>query len=115
MNLINIMVNIYEIVSNIDKQNKKKAFNLKSPIERFGLPNDWKILIDSNTNREYYICKSSKHVQWLHPGIPLGTMMSNGIPYGWEMRVDSDNNIYYINHIGKYTTRILPFKNYNFV
>ena len=68
-------------------------------------------MYDSVTKKKYYACNITKHTQWLHPGIPLGTIMENGIPYGWEKQIDNETgDPYYINHVGKFTTWDKPSK-----
>lgn len=75
------------------------------------LPEDWIELIDSNTGKPYYACITTKHTQWLNPIIPIGTMMPNGLPYGWEKEYDPlSKKFYYINHVGRFNTWNPPVK-----
>ncbi len=34
--------------------------------------------------------------------------MVDGLPDGWEMKLDSDAHVFYVNHITKTTSRIDP-------
>ena len=82
-----------------------------SETDKYKLPIGWVEMYDSVTKKKYYACKITKHTQWLHPGIPLGTIMENGIPYGWEEEIDYETGEkYYINHVGKFTTWDKPGK-----
>ena len=69
----------------------------------YELPNDWVQLVAPN-GKYYYACKTTKHTQWLHPKIPIGTMMPNGLPYGWGKGTARDGQVYYINHVGRFNT-----------
>jgi hypothetical protein len=84
----------------------------ESSIEsKYKLPNNWIEIFDYKTQKYYYACKTTKHTQWLHPAIPIGTMMNNGIPYGWDIGYDVDSKeIYYINHVGRFNTWSPPVK-----
>lgn len=90
-----IVNNIYEIDNNI----------------KYKLPNNWIELFDNNTKKYYYVYKITKHTQWLHPAIPIGTMMGNGLPYGWDIGYDKESKqVYYINHVGRFNTWNPPVK-----
>ena len=68
-------------------------------------------LIEPESGKKYYACKTTKHTQWLNPTIPIGKIMPNGLPYGWEKEYDSDSKrYYYINHVGRFTTWNPPIK-----
>ena len=77
----------------------------------YELPKGWVELFDTKTNKIYYACKITKHTQWLHPKIPIGTMMPNGLPYGWDIGFDKETNkVYYINNVGRFNTWNPPIK-----
>ena len=77
----------------------------------YKLPKDWIELIEPETKKPYYACLTTKHTQWLHPGIPLGTIMPNGLPYGWDYKIDPiTKKKYYINHVGRFNTWSPPIK-----
>jgi hypothetical protein len=79
--------------------------------KKYTLPDNWLEKLDKKTGRYYYICLTTKHTQWLHPSIPIGTIMKNGLPYGWESKIDSvTKRKYYINHVGRFTTWNPPVK-----
>jgi hypothetical protein len=81
----------------------------KSHINNYILPDNWIKLFDKKTGNYYYVCKITKHTQWLHPSIPIGTLMDNGLPYGWNYKYDFiSKKKYYINHISKFNTWISP-------
>ena len=66
------------------------------------LPNNWIKLYDIKSGKPYYAFLTTKHTQWLNHLIPIGTMMTNGLPYGIEEEFDKNTNMkYYINHINK--------------
>ena len=78
---------------------------------KYKLPDDWVELYDEETDKKYYACLTTKHTQWLHPSIPIGTMMDNGLPYGWDYKIDPrTNEKYFINHVGRFTTWKPPVK-----
>lgn len=80
-------------------------------LKKYKLPDDWIKLYDKETGKYYYACLTTKHTQWLHPSIPIGTMMENGLPYGWDCNIDPETNEkYYINHVGRFTTWNPPVK-----
>lgn len=56
----------------------------------------------------YYANVHTRETQWLHPFIPLGTIMENGLPHGWDTDRDSNHERYYICHVGKYNQREPP-------
>ena len=79
--------------------------------KKYKLPDDWEELFDEESGNYYYACHTTKHTQWLHPCIPIGTMMDNGLPYGWDYKIDKKTNTkYYVNHIGRFTTWQPPIK-----
>ena len=68
------------------------------------LPEGWLELEDPN-GKKYYACTKTKHTQWLHPGIPIGTPMPNGLPYGWDKKIDAQTNKeYFVCHVGRFNT-----------
>ena len=73
-------------------------------IDNIPLPKGWKELTTKD-GRKYYGCVDTKHTQWLHPAIPIGTLMSNGLPYGWEKKIDpKTNKEYFVCHVGRFNT-----------
>ena len=93
--------NIYENLDIVKNKVKNK----------YKLPNDWVELLDPETGKYYYACLTTKHTQWLHPSIPIGTIMDNGLPYGWDYKIDpKTNEKYFINHVGRFTTWKPPIK-----
>ena len=79
--------------------------------KKYKLPKDWIELFDEESQKPYYACLLTKHTQWLHPGIPIGTMMENGLPYGWDTEYDPiTKQNYFINHLGRYNTWSPPIK-----
>lgn len=75
------------------------------------LPPDWFECLDPESGKLYYACSKSKTTQWLHPCIPVGTMMPNGIPYGWDVAYEkSTGKRYWINHVDGYNTWENPFQ-----
>ena len=97
-NNINLLSN--NIYNKLNRENTK-----------YKLPDDWRELYDKKTGKKYYACITTKHTQWLHPCIPIGTMMKNNLPYGWDYDIDpKTNDIYYINHVGRFTTWSPPVK-----
>ena len=73
-------------------------------VDKWPLPEGWKELVAPN-GKKYYACYITKHCQWLHPAIPIGTPMSNGLPYGWEKAVEPETNReYFICHVGRFNT-----------
>ena len=77
---------------------------IKQNIEELPLPEGWSAL-KTEDGRTYYSCQTTRHTQWLHPSIPVGTIMPNGLPYGWEKGVHpSTGKEYYICHLGRYNT-----------
>ena len=80
-------------------------------LREYKLPYGWVELFDNSSKKFYYACKITKHTQWLHPGIPIGTIMPNGLPYGWDIGFDKESNsVYYINHVGRFNTWNPPVK-----
>ena len=78
---------------------------------KYKLPDDWIELLDEESGKYYYACLTTKHTQWLHPSIPIGTIMDNGLPYGWDYKIDpKTNEKYFINHVGRFTTWKPPVK-----
>ena len=70
----------------------------------FKLPDNW-FELTTNNGKKYYACITSRHTQWLHPRIPIGIIMPNGLPYGWDKNIDIDSGkVYYSNHIDKFNT-----------
>lgn len=111
------MVNTYntlssnksEVLTNnkIPKENQnvyESLTNIKYP-----LPKGW-LELEDERGRKYYACTYTKHTQWLHPSIPIGTPMPNGLTYGWDKDFDEDGVEYYINHVGRFNTRNPPVK-----
>lgn len=85
------------VINNIDKKEE--------------LPPDWIKLIEPISGKPYYACLTTKHTQWLNPTIPIGKMMPNGLPYGWEKEYDpKTKKYYYINHVGRFNTWNPPIK-----
>jgi hypothetical protein len=73
------------------------------------LPNGWFEALDPETGKIYYCHTPTETTQWLHPGIPIGTIMPNGIPYGWDTAFDKKTGVrYWINHIAGYNTWVKP-------
>ena len=63
------------------------------------LPPGWFEALDPQTGKVYYCHTPTESTQWLHPGIPVGTIMPNGIPYGWDTAFDKKTGErYWINH-----------------
>ena len=74
------------------------------------LPPNWFECLDSESGKLYYACNKDKTTQWLHPCIPIGTLMPNGIPYGWDVAYEKTTGMrYWINHIEGYNTFVNPF------
>lgn len=74
------------------------------------LPPDWFECLDPESGKLYYACSKNKTTQWLHPCIPVGTMMPNGIPYGWDVAYEKTTGTrYWINHVESYNTLENPF------
>jgi len=85
--------------------------NTNTDTDTDNLPSDWIKLIEPVTGKPYYTCLTTKHTQWLHPNIPIGKMMPNGLPYGWEKEYDPTiKKYYYINHVGRFNTWNPPIK-----
>ena len=75
------------------------------------LPPGWFECLEHESGKLYYACSKSKTTQWLHPCIPVGTIMPNGIPYGWDVAYEKTTGIrYWINHVEGYNTLENPFK-----
>ena len=75
------------------------------------LPPDWIELIEPQSGKKYYACTTTKHTQWLNPTIPIGKIMPNGLPYGWDKEYDPVSKRYfYINHVGRFNTWNPPIK-----
>lgn len=73
------------------------------------LPPGWFEALDPETGKIYYCHTPTESTQWLHPGIPVGTIMPNGIPYGWDTAFDKKTGArYWINHIKEYNTWVKP-------
>ena len=73
------------------------------------LPPGWFEALDHETGKIYYCHTPTESTQWLHPGIPVGTIMPNGIPYGWDTSFDKKTGArYWINHIQEYNTWVKP-------
>lgn len=82
---------------------------------QYKLPDGW-IELKTPKGKPYYACIATKHTQWLHPGIPVGTMMGNGLPYGWEKAFDEKTGReYYICHVGRFNTTSPPVKNRSYL
>lgn len=74
------------------------------------LPPNWFECLDPESGKLYYACNKDKTTQWLHPCIPIGTLMPNGIPYGWDVAYEKTTGMrYWINHIEGYNTFVNPF------
>ena len=77
--------------------------NIYSKLSRdIKLPEGWIELIYEETNKKYYGCTITRHTQWLHPCIPIGKIMPNGLPHGWEKDYDKNGKVYYINHVDRF-------------
>ena len=73
------------------------------------LPPGWFEALDPVTGKIYYCHTPTETTQWLHPGIPVGTIMPNGIPYGWDTAFDKETGArYWINHTQEYNTWVKP-------
>ena len=98
-----------EVVEEICSLEKEIADAMKEyPNElTYELPKNW-VRLTAPNGKYYYACKTTKHTQWLHPKIPIGTMMPNGLPYGWEKGTTRDGQVYYINHVGRFNTKKPP-------
>ena len=73
------------------------------------LPPGWFEALDPETGKIYYCHIPTESTRWLHPGIPVGTIMPNGIPYGWDTAFDKKTGKrYWINHIKGYNTWVKP-------
>ena len=93
-----------------DIPNNNQSLNQNNESSK-NLPYGWVELFDSKSGKPYYLCKITKHTQWLNPTIPLGKIMQNGLPYGWEKEKDPiSGEYYYINHVVKFTTWNPPIK-----
>ena len=104
--------------NNYDTLNNNRSSNhIYNSLDRSSnLPPDWIELVEPKSGKKYYACKTTKHTQWLNPTIPIGTMMSNGLPYGWEKEFDPvSKDYYYINHVGRFTTWNPPVKQRNYL
>ena len=80
-------------------------------IKKLGLvlPPGWFESLDEETGKLFYSHEPTRTTQWLHPGIPIGTIMPNGIPYGWDTTFDrKTGKRYWINHIKGYNTWETP-------
>ena len=73
------------------------------------LPPDWFMSLDSESGKIYYCNVTTKTTQWLHPCIPLGTIMPNGIPYGWDTAFDKNGKRYWIKYVDGYNTWTKPY------
>ena len=74
------------------------------------LPPNWFECLDPESGKLYYACNKDKTTQWLHPCIPIGTLMPNGIPYGWDVAYEKTTGMrYWINHVEGYNTFVNPF------
>ena len=79
---------------------------------RWPLPPGWTRLYDAD-GKAYYACSMTRHTQWLHPSIPIGTPWKNNLSYGWEKDTTPDGQLYYINHVGRFTTFQPPLPDRN--
>ena len=92
------------------KWNVNPLYGLELTEDSYKLPNDW-IELKTNKGKIYYACLTTKHTQWLHPNIAVGTMMPTGLPYGWEKMIhEKSGKEYYICHVGRFTTWSPPVK-----
>jgi hypothetical protein len=74
------------------------------------LPPNWFECLDPESGKLFYACSKNKTTQWLHPCIPIGTLMPNGIPYGWDVAYEKTTGMrYWINHVEGYNTFVNPF------
>ena len=81
---------------------------LRENIEKLPLPEGWSEK-KTDDGRVYYSCSITRHTQWLHPSIPVGIIMPNGLPYGWEKGIHPETGQdYYICHLGRYNTWAPP-------
>ncbi|XP_065178408.1 FERM and PDZ domain-containing protein 4-like [Sycon ciliatum] len=75
-----------------------------------GLSTGWAVrLVESEgkkTNRLHYVNHVKRSAQWLPP--PEFWKCPNLLPYGWELGIDDDGHVYYINHLNEITTRRDP-------
>jgi hypothetical protein len=110
----NIQNPIYEsdnIYSRLNSNSNSNSNNIYSQLNKnVKLPEGWIELVDEETNRKYYACTITKHTQWLHPCIPVGEMMPNGLPYGWDKDYDENGQVFYINHVGRFNSYKPPVK-----
>ena len=68
------------------------------------LPEGWFEKYD-DIGKVFYCCEKTEHTQWHHPGIPIGTIMPNGLPHGWVKDIDSKTGKeYFICHVGRFTS-----------
>lgn len=96
---------------NINKNLNDREHIYHTLNKKYKLPKDWIELFDEKSQKPYYACLTTKHTQWLHPGIPIGTIMENGLPHGWDTEYDPvTKQNYFINHVGRFNTWNPPIK-----
>ena len=110
-NILNRNNNNYNKLKIFNEDNIYQDINISNNNSKYKLPDDWIELIDEDSGKYYYACLTTKHTQWLHPSIPIGTIMENGLPYGWDCNIDPiTNKKYYVNHVGRFNTWKPPVK-----
>eukprot|EP00794_Sanderia_malayensis_P007428 gene7428-8250_t len=75
------------------------ASSVSSSIE---LPQEWEVGFADNNGRLYYINDEKKETFWFPPQRAWKCCFR--LPPGWEVAVDKNNFLYYINHTSKLTT-----------
>lgn len=93
-----------ENTQNITTQ--EKIYNRLEKInpEDFPVPEGW-CKKKTHDGRTYWSCSITRHTQWLHPSVPVGKIMPNGLPYGWDKAYHPETGEeYYICHLGRYNT-----------
>lgn len=86
---------------------RAEASSSKSNTGRKQLPAGWESARDSN-GRTYYIDHINRKTTWLHP-VADGESGSDGLPRGWESRVDvATGRTYYLDHSTQTTSWFHP-------
>ncbi|KRX49894.1 FERM and PDZ domain-containing protein 4 [Trichinella murrelli] len=78
---------------------------LRKVVSENGLLDEWTIRRLDETERLFYLNKSSKTASWIPP--PHLWSCSLGMPYGYEIAVGEYGENYYINHLNESTTTTL--------